>query len=234
MIAVVTSTIKPETENGIKRSYYTFAERLEQTKLTLTRLEECGFTLCFLIDNSPTLNQYELKQLFHNFSKVKFYHLQQFQFNNKGINELMMMLFIIEHLPLNQPIFKISGRYYPTSAFEKPVFSDFAVKGYHFNKRTGTISTRGYWAKDSKVLQALLLSCLKEIFVYPERITGIRSLFLKLGKVIFNKQFVPVNISIEFAVANTLKTGNYQIQFLNHIGIEGLIAGSDHLEKICE
>ncbi|RYY07804.1 MAG: hypothetical protein EOP43_02135 [Sphingobacteriaceae bacterium] len=128
MIAVVTSTIKPLVENKHKRSFYTFSERLEQTKNTLNLLGKHGFDSIFLIDNSPSLDQTELKQLLHTFPQVQIYHIQEYQFENKGINELLMLLYISKHLPENQTILKISGRYYPSSHFEKPDFLDFAVK----------------------------------------------------------------------------------------------------------
>ena len=232
MIAVVTSTIKPINEQS--KSFYTFTERLEQTKITLNRLEKCGFTSIFLIDNSPLLDQAKLQELLRDFTQVQIFHIQQYQFDNKGINELMMLLYIADFLPKNQNIFKLSGRYYPTTLFRKPEFTDFAVKDYQYKKRTGTISTRGYWVKDSEILQSFLLSCLAEVYAYPERITGARSLYVKLQLVLFNKQVTPFNISIEFAAANVFKKCNYSIRFLSNIGIEGLVAGAQQLELITE
>lgn len=232
MIAVVTSTIKPIT--AYQKSFYNFAKRLEQTKFTLNRLTECGFISIFLIDNSPLLNQLELQQLLKDFPKVQVFHIPQYQFHNKGINELMMLLYVIEYLPENQNIFKLSGRYYPTVLFKKPDFADFAVKEYHYKKRTGTISTRGYWVKDSETLQPFLLRCLAEVFAYPERITGIRSLCVKIQQILFNKQVTPLNISIEFAAANVLKKDNYRVNLLPTIGIEGLVAGAHQTELITE
>ncbi len=234
MIAVVTSTIKPVVENNPKRSFYTFAERLEQTKQTLTQLAACAFTAVYIIDNSPSLNQLELQQLLIDFPQVQVYHIQEYQFENKGINELLMLLYLCKHLPANQNIFKISGRYYPLAHFKKPNFSDFAVKSYHYHTRTGTISTRAYWVKDSEVLNQFLLSCLDEVFTYPKRVTGIRSLYNQFGQVFLNKAINPINISIEFAAANVLKNGNYKATLVNNIGIEGLVAGADHIEKITE
>ncbi|MGI4019960.1 MAG: hypothetical protein ACRYFA_00495 [Janthinobacterium lividum] len=234
MIAIISSTIKPLVQINHKRSFYTFLKRLEQTKQTLDQLVACAFTSIFLIDNSPSLNQLQLQQLLVDFPQVQVHHIQQYQFNNKGINELLMLLYVVKYLPLNQNIFKISGRYYPTASFEKPKFADFAVKGYQYKKRTGTISTRGYWVKDAEILQPFLLSCLAEIFAYPERITGIRSLYVKLQKILLNKQVTPLNISIEFAAANVLKNHNYRVSFLSNIGIAGLVAGANQIELITE
>ena len=231
MIAVVTSTLKPLNQNGKSFSFYSFEERLEQTKKTLSGLNDAGFDKIFLIDNSPGLDQLQLQNLLKDFTTVTVHHIRQYQFINKGINELLMLLYMVEFLPVDQAIFKISGRYYPSAGFQKPDFDDFALRSYHYSKRTGTVSTRAYWIKNAAVFHTFLLRCLNEIFAYPERIVGIKSLF----RVLFTKRHnEPLNISIEFAAANVLKTNYYQIKLLDHIGIEGLIAGTNHKEKITE
>jgi hypothetical protein len=234
MIAVVSSTIKPREESGQKRSFYSFEMRLNQTRQTLTRLQECGFSTIYLVDNSPSLDQHALQKMLTDFSSVKVYHILQYQFTNKGINELLMLLFIAEHLTPNEPIFKISGRYYPTPSFVIPHFTDFAIKGYDYVSKKGTISTRGYWVKDAKTMQYFLQCCLTEVFTYPQRIVGIRSLLNNTAQMIFKRPFTPVNTSIEFAAANILKKGKYEVTQLSGIGIEGLVAGAVQHEKITE
>ena len=232
MIAVVTSTIKPADSQN--KGLYSFEERLYQTQQTLTSLGEHGFETIYLIDNSPSLNQTKLQQILVDFAAVEIYHILQYQFANKGINELLMLLFLSEHLPPNQQIFKISGRYYPIPSFTRPDFSDFAAKTYAYLSKTGTISTRGYWVKDAITLQHFLQSCLTEVFAYPQRITGFRSLLKTIGPRFFHKWIGPVNISIEFAAANILKKEKYALTQLTDIGIEGLVAGASQLEKIIE
>ena len=231
MIAVVTSTVKPEI---IGRSFYSFQERLNQTRQTLIKLQKFGFNTIYVIDNSISLDQSSLDQLFIDFPTVKFFHIMQYQFHNKGVNELLMLLYLTRYIPGNEHIFKLSGRYYPNQSFIKPNFTDFAVKTYHYNNRNGTISTRGYWIKDVNIMQNFLLKCLNEVFAYPERIVGIRSLYKKLKSSILYKSTPPLNISIEFASANVLKKEKYHLTFMNNIGIEGLVAGADHFENIIE
>jgi hypothetical protein len=233
MIAVVSSTIKPQIKNGKAVSLFSFEERLEQTKLTLVRLHEHGFEQVFLVDNSPQLNQPQLAELLRDFPDVKVFHLQQYQFLNKGVNELLMMLYLIQYLPADNPIFKISGRYCPSVEFRKPDFADFAFKPYHYHKKNGIVSTRGYWIKNAQIFERFLLSCLDELFAYPERVVGIKSL-LRLLFVEKNVIGNPLNISIEFAAANVLKAGKYKVQLLDSMGIEGLIAGAGTYEKITE
>lgn len=233
MIAVVSSTIKPTVKTEKQVSLYSFDERLKQTKQTITLLLEHQFTQVFLVDNSQTLDQIQLEQLLVGFPNLKVFHLRQFQFLNKGLNELLMLLFLTDYLPVNETIFKISGRYYPSEKFLKPDFTDFAFRGYHYKKKNGTLSTRGYWVKNVDVFRRFLLESVDELFAYPERIVGVKSLI----RALFYKKNViddPLNISIEFAAANVLKAGNYDLYLLENIGIEGLVAGADKPEKITE
>lgn len=231
MIAIVSSTIGPLISEKVK-SLYNSEERLRQTKVTLKRLRECGFDDIYLVDNSPLLDQPQLQQLLIDFPEVKAFHLRQYQFINKGLNELMMMLFLTGQVPAGQNIFKISGRYYPVEGFKKPDFVDFAVKQHQHAGGITSVATRAYWVKDAATLERFLLWCLDELFAYPERIVGLKSLY--------NKLFVkkdpdnPLNISIEFAFANILKAGNYKVTLPDNMGIEGQLAGSDDEHKITE
>lgn len=232
MIAVVSSTIQP-TRLQQATSFYTYEQRVEQTKLTLLRLRQCGFTEIFLVDNSPLLNKVLIQNILIDFPEVEVHHLLQYQFQNKGVNELLLLLYLIEYVPANQNIFKISGRYYPTEEFKKPDFEDFAVKKYHHAYNYEVISTRGYWVKDADTLHRFLIDCLYEYFAYPEKIVGLRSLY----RVFFRKKDKTTphfNISIEFAAAHVLRSGTYKVTLVDKIGIEGLIAGADRLEKISE
>jgi len=232
MIAVVSSTMQP-TMLQQATSFYTYEERVEQTKLTLLRLRQCGFTKIFLADNSPLLNKVLIQNILIDFPEVEVHHLLQYQFQNKGVNELLLLLYLIEYLPANENIFKISGRYYPTEEFKKPDFEDFAVKKYYHARSNNSISTRGYWVKDADTLHRFLTDCLYEHFAYEKRIVGLRS----LARILFrkkNKTTPHFSISIEFAAEHVLRKGVYQVTLIDKIGIEGLIAGADRLEKISE
>ncbi|RYU91616.1 hypothetical protein EWM62_06665 [Mucilaginibacter terrigena] len=233
MIAIVSSTIKPLTGPQQSKSFYTYEQRVEQTRFTLQRLRECGFTKIFLIDNSPLLDKTQIQDLLTGFPEVEVHHLLQYQFENKGINELLLLLYLVEYLPANQPVFKISGRYYPTGDFKKPDFEDLAVKKYHHARNNSSISTRGYWVKDADTLHRFLTDCLYEHFAYSERIVGLGSLI----RVLFSKKDKNTphfSISIEFAAGHILRKGDYEVTFINKIGIEGLVAGADNVEKLTE
>ena len=229
MIAVVTSTIKPANY-----SFFDQSTRLEQTRQTLDSLYQKAGTI-FLVDNSPGISETELDEMLAGYPHVKKIHLTQYQFDNKGITEVMMLLSICDQLPLNTPIFKISGRY----SYIKPVLNinipaDFMGKGYRFNTKYGAVSTRGYWVKNVTVFKALLLETLTNMFTYPEKITGARSFLNKFNKALFNKDYIKINTSVEFAMATALKNNGYSISLLNNLGIQGYIAGADKLDLISE
>src|SRR3569833_1614960 len=138
MIAVVSSTIKPVIKTREIANIYGFEDRLEQTKHTIARLLQVGFDEIYLVDNSPLLSQPQLQNLLQGYENVNLYHVPQYQFRNKGINELLMLLYATQFLPPNENIFKISGRYYPAENFEQPNKKDFAVKGHNYDKKTAT------------------------------------------------------------------------------------------------
>jgi len=233
MIAVVSSTIQPSIKDPRVINRYTYKERLNQTIETVDKLVDSGFRAIFLVDNSPELDTPRLKEILNGFPLVQPFHIRQFQFGNKGINELLMLLFLTDFLPQNETIFKISGRYYPITGFVKPEFQDFACKGYQFTNKNGIISTRGYWVKNSAIYQQFLMACLEEVFAYPERIVGPRSVM----RVFFKKMRDSdhrFGISIEFAAANVLKSAAFDVTFVTQLGIEGLVAGSNYEEIIRE
>lgn len=230
MVAIVTSTLQP-AEN---KSYYTHNERLAQTTDTLQSLQTAGFEQIFLIDNSPGLNVNALKQLLADYKNVRLFHVDQYQFINKGINEILMLLFICQHLPPHEAIFKISGRYKIREQFKNPSFTDMAVKGYQFDRKNGTISTRAYWVKNAELFDIFLNECLRVVYAYPERVVGLRSFIKKIKHIITGKPQPGFELSIEMAAANVLKHSGFSTILLNELNIEGCIAGSDHVEKLVE
>lgn len=232
MIAVITSTLQPV--NNSSKGFYNDGERLAQTLQTINSLYQYGFEHVYLVDNSPSLNEPDLQAIFTDFKALKVYHTHQYQFDNKGINELLMLLLLSNHLPKDQPIFKISGRYCLTEQFAVPQFTAFAVKGYDYHSRNGAVSTRGYWVKDADMMQRFLKDCLTEVFAYPERIVGMRSLIKKTIQFAFKRPYTRVNVSIEFAAANVLKRGKLNVTLLSQLGIRGLVAGTNQREEITE
>ncbi|MEE1945143.1 hypothetical protein VRU48_08490 [Pedobacter sp. KR3-3] len=235
MIAVVTSCIYPvATIDNEKRSHVSLSEREQQTIQSIAELVKKGFSKIIIVDNAAVAYDFStIKALAPHIEVVQ---LKQYQFQNKGINELLMLLAIVDELPENEVIFKLSARYCPNEHFSKKFDPncDFKVKGYDFDQKRGTISTRAYFVKNKAVYKDFLLKTLNEVFLYPQRIVGLRSL-ANLFSSIFKPSFAPrFNTSIEFAAARVLKHEKYSIKLVDSIGIEGIVAGSDLNSQIIE
>ncbi|KIA95109.1 hypothetical protein OC25_07155 [Pedobacter kyungheensis] len=234
MIAIVSSCLYPEEKKGeSKRSHFTREERERQTISTLRALENCNFSQIILVDNSVSTN---LDVINSACKAVQVIHVKQYQFINKGINEFLMLLAILDILPENEPIFKISARYLPNENFKANFDEayDFKVKPYHLGTKSSSISTRGYFVRNKHIYEDFLLKTLNETFSYEQRVVGIRSLinFVKqFLKPVFN---VPRGASVEFAGARVLKYAGYHTEYVDKLGISGTIAGFENKSIIEE
>lgn len=233
MIAIISSCIYPEENSNLKKSHFTNDERLAQTLHTIKELKSHPFSTIILVDNSATNKLDLIKSAFEDVITV---HIKQYQFNNKGINEFLMLLAILKIMPDNEPIFKISGRYLPNEKFDMffDEAYDFKVKAYEVGTKRFSISTRGYFVKNKEIYEDFLLKTLNETFVYPQRVVGFRSL-INFSKQLFNPNFDTTHTSsVEFAGARVLKYSNYKIQYADEIGINGVIAGFENKSTIRE
>lgn len=232
MIAVITSCIHPKQSENI-RSFVPIRERIEQTLYSIERLKAIGFKQIIIVDNSYEIDFNSILSI-HN--DIKLIHVRQYQFSNKGINELLMLLTSLDEIPDDTPIFKISGRYYPNELFNSEFNSefDFKVRSYNFHEKRGTISTRGYFVKNKEIYEDFLLKMLNEVFVYQSRIVGWRSLKIQLKNIFYPIFSEKSNISIEFAGARILKNSDYKIELVETMGIQGQVAGFKNLMEINE
>ncbi len=233
MIAIISSCINPKTMKARTRSFFSLAERELQTIQTLDQLKKVGFKQIILVDNS---DHYDFSRLKSSIENVKVIHLKQYQFENKSINEILMILSILDEIPIGSKIFKISGRYFPRDDFKLDIIEniDFKIKGFDFQSRRPVISTRAYFVRNKEVYEAFLLSCLNEIYSYPYRIVGLRSLWIFI-KDFFKPRLRTIStISIEFAAARVLKNGKFKFELTNDLNIEGQIAGLETKEFIKE
>lgn len=224
MIAIVTSCIKPiKTVSNSIRSFVEIQDRISQTQETIKSLINKGFKSIILVDNSIGYNFEDFK----NYKELKIINVSQFQFHNKGINELLMLLTIIDKLPESQKIFKISGRYKVNEQFEANIADeyDFKCKAYDFKSKNGCISTRGYFVKSKDIYQTFLLECLNEVYNYHLRIVGLGSFLNYIKQLIKPVMKNNINLPIEFAAARVLKFGKLNYQLVENIGVEGEIAG---------
>ncbi len=233
MIAVITSCINPKKIFSTTRSFFPLAERELQTINTLEKLKSVGFKQIILADNS---DEYDFSSLGSAIDDVTIIHLKQYQFANKGINEILILLSILDYIPADTKIFKISGRYFPTTYFKLEMNDedDFKVNGFDFDGKNPSISTRGYFVRNKMLYEEFLLACLNEIYSYPYRIVGLRSFWRFITEFIKPKLKTSSNISVEFAAARVLKNKNYKINLMEKIGIEGRVAGFQELNHIEE
>jgi hypothetical protein len=235
MIALISSCVKPfNPADGTVKSFINFDDRLKQTLHTIEILDAYQLSRIYLLDNSHDYNYAELAGLAG--KKLKIVNFKQYQFTNKGINELLMLLAIVDELPDNEPIFKISGRYYPNQYFNCAIADgyDFKVVTNDLYSKKGTISTRAYFAANKTIYKEFLLKCLNEVFIYPQRIVGFRSALNAIKQLLKPSTPAQSNTSIEFASARVLKSGKYKLQLTDKMGIEGKIAGFKQADTISE
>jgi hypothetical protein len=230
MIAIISSTIYPSaltTRDGV-RSWNTPESRLEQTQKTIQSLVDCGISDIYLADNSGK-NWLDTTDALLKPAKV--YVFNHHQYHNKGISELYLLLSILEFIPSNEPIVKISGRYFINgNPFQDTFDYDLQIKIYQYGLFSSLMSTRCYWVKNKEIYELFLRQTLRESFAYPSRIIG----FGSLARIIYNSIFpgsdeYPYDdpkCSIELASARVLKIFKYKKFEINVLGIEGLVAGN--------
>ncbi len=215
------------------KSFFSLEERELQTINTLEKLKSAGFKQIILADNSA---EYDFSKFGSAVDGVQVIQLKQYQFANKSINEILILLSVLDDVPSDTKIFKISGRYFPTDNFKTEMDDalDFKVKGFDFDTKRSTISTRGYFVKNKIVYEEFLLSCLNELYSYPYRIVGLRS-FWNFIQEFFNPKLKSGSyISVEFAAARVLKKGKFKYQLTDILNIKGHIAGLESKELIEE
>jgi hypothetical protein len=226
LIAVISSTIFPgdaPTNGGASRSVYTADERLHQTCLTVSSLRAIGLTEIHLADNSGN-NWVEGTE--RRLGPATVHRFAHYQFHNKGIAELYLLLEMLDRLPADSPILKISGRYaLRRNITDQLGNADVAAKWYGGNR---TISTRCYMVQNTRVYRSFLEDTLNEVYGDAARFRGPRSLMRIVRNSIFasadaNPYFDPP-VSIECAAARALLRKKYTINRMTDLALEGEIA----------
>lgn len=224
MIALITSTLIPTNAYSL----FTPETRLAQTINTIRKLREAGFSEIYLLDNS--LNDINYTALKNEYRFIKILHSPQYTFKNKGLNEALLILNNMHHLPPGIPVFKISGRYYPTPLFSKNTWhlnkeKDFIGVGYGFVRKNASFSTKAYFVKNKETLGATLELAVEDMISYAKGVHGIRS-GINAIKEIFRPRLGPgFQLSIEQSFARILKDkDNYLL--VNKMNIEGFEAAS--------
>ena len=119
-------------------------------------------------------------------AKVHVFNHSEYQ--NKGISELYSLLSVLEYIPANTPILKISGRYtLEKNITHELIDADIAAKIYRYRFRAASMSTRCYLVKDKNVYENFIKRTLRETYGYYTRSVGLRS-FLRFLKKSYKAQ----------------------------------------------
>lgn len=224
MVALITSTLFPSNKGifGESRSVFSWEERIEQTHRTIQSLREKEIREVYLVDNSGVEYGERIKDTFPGVKALAF---DAYQFNNKSINEALLILNSFKYLPDDTAILKISGRYALNENFIKPaaMACSFIGRGYDFHLKRGSVTTKCYLVKNKEQYEKFMVQVLVELFSYPLRVVGPRNL-LRLVKQWLTPRFEETTISIEFASARVLKHGDFTAQLVPTIGVEGYLA----------
>lgn len=229
MIALISSTLRPPIVHCYDgaRSTFSHAERLEQTRATVASLVALGFKRIIVADNSPDWSP-EIEPAL---APAEVWRITTPEFRNKGLSELFLLRTAAARLPSDQPIIKVSGRY---TLSRNPLVeigdADVSVKSDGFERRAGAISTRSYGCRDVATFQRLVERTITEIFAYPTRIVGPRSLVrLVRNSLSPRADTFPYNDpphSIEIIIVRAIKQLGLRVHFVSPLGVHGILAGT--------
>lgn len=224
MYALISSTIFPVPAlDGVPRSVFTPEQRLEQTKKTIESISQLGFERIILVDNSAdrwvTGLDLELRPAI---VKVVDMH----QFNNRGISEAWTLVRALDWITDSEaPILKISGRYTLSSNLLSQL--DTADIVGRISSGSNTFSTRAYGVRNKQVYLTFLLELLREIYAYPSRIVGPRSLMRivchSLTKRAGTFEYQDPDRSIEQAATHVLQQGQFTLKKVDALHVEGIL-----------
>lgn len=207
------------------RSVFRPEERLEQTRRTVDSLAANGFADIYIADNS---GDNWVAGTEDRLSPAKVYRFSHYQFRNRGISEIYMLLEVLEALPADTPILKISGRYtLKKNIADQLGQADVAAKWYENDKG---ISTRCYMVRDKQLYRKFLEDTLNEVYGHAARVVGPRSLVRIVTNSLFpgadNEAYFDPTWSIEDASARALLRKPYVLCRLPELSLEGEIATS--------
>lgn len=228
MIAAITSTIFPEnlSSNGTLRNVLSPAERLQQTLQTIESLKLFGFDQIFLFDNSG--DKWE-SSIDSNFAEINLVKVDTYQFANKGINEVLLLLQNLKFMPENVPILKISGRYRLLWDI-KPELDGYDLAVRYFKTTAGrfTMHTSCYLIKNKNTYERLLKASLEEHYAEHARVQNKQALtrFVRNNLLKKGTNFSDPPLPIEFAFASAVRLCNLKYKSIQKNICEG-IAGAN-------
>jgi len=227
VIAIVSSTIFPSAAPiywGGHRRIIPSHERLGATQKTIQSLLRANVDEVYLADNS---GENWVPRTEDDLKPAKVYVFGHFQFLNKGISELYLLLSVLPHLPANTPILKISGRYYLKNGLTFELGGVDVAAHFTVYARTQLwMSTRCYLVKDKTVYERFLKDTLRELYAYQARIVGPGSLLRILRNSLSPQRddspYDDPRQPIELAAARVLNRTDYRVKKVDMLGIEGI------------
>lgn len=226
-IAVISSTISPprlELYDG-NSARWSPAERLEQTRASIQSLLDLGISEIYLADNSGANWREDTGEKLRP-SQVRVFN--QHSYRNKGISELYLLLAMLPHLPTGRPIIKLSGRYRLKRRLDNELGDrDLVVREWAGRSRLQSCaSTVCYAVRDARTHERFLRDTLRDVFGFPSRIAGPRSLLRIMRNSLFpSRDLYPYDDpqgSIEHAAWRALRKGGYRVRAVQSLGVEGL------------
>lgn len=239
MNAIITSTIIPNLQNyyDVKKIAFNPEERILQTINTIDSLLKNGVKKILLVDNSHAKISEEYISLLNPAIVTQIKHPI---FQNRGISELWMLLSMVEQVPDDEALIKISGRYYldDNSIYAGLNRQEYDIVGsVSKQSKISQLSTRSYYVKNGMIAKELWKRTLSEMYGYQSYVVGIRSMIRifknSILKMYDNYDYADPRVGIEHAIFAAAKKMNLKIHSPSNVGLRGAI-GADRNNIISE
>lgn len=223
MTAIVSSTIWPSSEpiHGGVRSVFSVEERATQTADTVRSLRALGIDRVVVADNSERLPDTLPGAL----NESEIIRIPGLHFQNKGISEAWLIASLVGRIALRGPLLKVSGRY-TVGALPAINWSDVDIAGCYSDS---LLTTRCFAIRNSHVLGALMQSALREMYAYPTRIVGPRSLLRIVRSSLFpGRHEYPYHdptISLEMGCTLAIRHNHLRFSHISSFGVKGVFGG---------
>ena len=225
-VAVISSTIAPSAleHYGGNHSRWSPAERLEQTRASIRSLLDLGIEEIHLADNSGANWRTGTEDALRPAHVQVFSH---YQYRNKGLSEIQLLLAALPRLPTDRPIVKLSGRYRLSRRLDQELGdADFVTReASGLRLLRCHMDTVAYTVRDVSVLERFLRETRRDVFGFPARVVGPGSLLRIVRNSLFPRQDSypyddPVG-DIEHAAWRAKRKCGYRTHALASLGVEG-------------
>ena len=227
MIAVVSSCVAPSTlpSHDGARTTLSPEVRLEHTRDTIDALLALGVKDILIADNSAGT---WLIDRAADLAPARLFPFTQPPFCNKGVGEMWLLLGMLPHLPDNEPIMKISGRYRvgPATELKLREGDDVAGKVYRHG-RVLSLSTRCYLIRNRAVAQRLWMRTLDEMYAEHARVHGPRSLWRMAKDSLFPARdlfrYADPDSAVETAIHHAIRRLPLRLNAVEFLDVQGIL-----------